>query len=202
MSHILVVEDNVRESERLCRLFSDDGYLVTAVSSAQEAEKELVSNRFFLVFLDISLSDKSGTYLVDLIKATTPSPHIVIQTGNPSVHLKQRFLEQGVSAYIVKATPEAKGEEILAIVRRLQLEPQTEKLGREYGIELQVFLDKCLPSESHGLILSSDRKPSACTSCGSREYMVKFSDAELLPPSVHGKITCKKCGALYPELLE
>ncbi len=92
MKDILVVEDGVKERERLRNLFTKEGYKVSACESVGEAEEELKTQNFRLAILDIGLSDKSGSYLFNSIKRLNKVTYIIIFTGNPSVHLKQRFI--------------------------------------------------------------------------------------------------------------
>ena len=92
MKDILVVEDGPQERERLERLFQNSGYSVQTCATVGEAERCLQTESYRVAILDIGLSDKSGSYLFNLLKRAGRSSYVVIFTGNPSVHLKQRFL--------------------------------------------------------------------------------------------------------------
>src|SRR5437016_4051940 len=113
MKDILVVEDGRKERDRLQALFSGAGYSVVACESVGEAEKYLTQEGFRLAILDIGLSDKSGSYLFNTIKRGGRVSYIIIFTGNPSVHLKQRFIDEGAVDYIVKGSPQAKNDLLL-----------------------------------------------------------------------------------------
>ena len=95
MRDILVVEDGANERDRLQRLFEASHFSVSVAESAQEAEALLGLGSYRLVVIDIGLGDKSGTYLFELLKRKGSFPYVIVLTGNPSVHLKQRFLDEG-----------------------------------------------------------------------------------------------------------
>jgi DNA-binding response OmpR family regulator len=198
MQDILVIEDGVQERERLVSLFSQAGYQVSSAESAEEAEKLLKSNRFRLSFLDIGLGDKSGTHLFQQMKKTGSVNYIVIFTGNPSVHLKQRFLDEGAANYIIKASPGAKNESLLELVTALLGAPIDIKAE---GLPLIDFLASCLNEESRELFLDENNNVSPCAECGGREFVVSFNHKTQLPPTVEGKVVCIGCGKeLDPEI--
>ena len=113
MKDILIVEDGLHERERLRKLFCEANFSVASAESVGEAEKLLSIEQFRLVILDIGLGDKSGSYLFQSIKRSGQVSFVVILTGNPSIHLKQRFLDEGAAAYIVKASAAAENEALL-----------------------------------------------------------------------------------------
>jgi len=113
MKDILIVEDGRQERERLEQLFSASGYSVSACESVGEAEKLLQRERYRLAILDIGLNDKSGSYLFSSLKQGDRASYVIIFTGNPSVHLKQRFLAEGAVDYIVKASLQAQNDNLL-----------------------------------------------------------------------------------------
>ena len=119
MKDILIVEDGLHERERLSRLFSGAQFSVECAENAEEAEHLLGAEKFRLVVLDIGLEDKSGSHLFQQIKSIEEPPFVIVLTGNPSAHLKQRFLDEGAAAYIVKASPAAANEALLSTVQSL-----------------------------------------------------------------------------------
>ena len=193
MKDILVVEDGTKERERLKNLFSKDGYNVSACESVQEAEEELKSNSFRLAILDIGLSDKSGSYLFNTIKRLNKVNYIIIFTGNPSVHLKQRFLEEGATDYIVKASVEAQNERFLARVKEIIGAPVKQS---SEGIDLRLFLSKYVSDVSRKLFFDETDKFPICKDCGGEKYVVVFNHKTQMPPEVIGQVVCEACGTM------
>ena len=198
MKDILIVEDGLHERKRLEKLFRNAKYLTVAAENAQEAEGLLRIDQFRLVILDIGLGDKSGSFLFQSIKRGESAPYIVIFTGNPSVHLKQRFLDEGAAAYVVKASADAENEALLALVKSLL---GSQELSANSGIPLHEFLRLYVDQSSRELFLDSDNQISRCTVCGAGEFVVSFSHKTQLPPSVEGRVVCVNCSSeMDPEI--
>ncbi len=193
MKDIIIVEDGLQERERLHKLFSEAGYRVHACEGVNEAERVLQNTSFRLAVLDIGLNDRSGSYLFNALKGAPSAPQIIIFTGNPSVHLKQRFLEGGAVDYIVKASPQAQNDAFLTRVRELLGEPSAETVD---GIELEMFLTQYVPEASRQLFLDANGDFPPCASCSSQSYVVTFGHQPQVPPEVFGQVVCAECGAL------
>lgn len=190
MKDILIVEDGKAERERLQRLFKEGGYSVVACENVQEAEHSLTAELFRLAILDIGLSDKSGSYLFNTIKRGGRVPNIIIFTGNPSVHLKQRFMEEGAVDYIVKASPQAQNESFMARVKEIIGDGQPVACE---GIDLESFLSRYVAASSRQLFLNMDNSVPGCKSCGSTNYQVVFSHHTQVPPEIVGQVVCAQC---------
>ncbi len=198
MKDILVVEDGKPERERLQKLFTQNGYAVMACESVTEAEEALKTEEFRLAVLDIGLGDRSGSYLFSLIKRDKRVSYAIIFTGNPSVHLKKRFIEEGAVDYIVKGSPEAQNEAFLGRVREIIGEAHSQAPA---NMSLEVFLERYVAPSSRDLFLDSKNNLPACASCGARQYLVTFSHQPQVPPDINGKVICASCGkGMDPEL--
>jgi DNA-binding response OmpR family regulator len=197
MKDILIVEDGRQERNRLDKLFSSVGYSVVACESVTAAEQVLERERFRLAVLDIGLGDKSGSLLFNKIKQNSGANYIIIFTGNPSVHLKQRFLDEGAADYIVKASPSARNESFLGRVQELIGDSTSEGAT---GMALDEFL-QYVSEKSRQLFLDVDDRIPPCGSCSSREYIVDFGSSAQMPPEVVGKVCCANCGhEMDPEI--
>ena len=137
MKDILIVEDGRQERTRLDKLFTEAGYRVVACESVTAAEQVLGRERFRLAVLDIGLGDKSGSLLFNKIQQNGAANYTIIFTGSPSVHLKQRFLDEGAADYIVKASPAARNDSFLSRVQELIGESVAEGPN---GMALEDFL--------------------------------------------------------------
>jgi DNA-binding response OmpR family regulator len=198
MQDILVVEDGLHERERLKKLFQQSNFSVSVAESVKEAEKLLDIDEFRLVVLDIGLGDKSGSHLFELIKRSSRVPYVIVLTGNPSIHLKQRFLEEGAVDYIVKASPQAENDSLLNKVKSLLGTVELESVN---GIPLADFLRLYLTQSSRELFLDSNNSIAPCSQCGSNDYTVTFAHKTQLPPIIEGKVLCTHCDReLDPEV--
>ena len=196
---ILIVEDGTQERDRLASIFTEAGYSVQAVASVADAESLLSGEQFRLAILDIGLSDKSGSYLFSTLRKDDRVEFIIIFTGNPSVHLKQRFLSEGAVDYIVKGSQQAQNDAIVARIKDL--------LGNAganmdtTGIALVDFVSKYVSEKSRSLFYDMDDTFPPCGSCGSRDYIVTFGHKAQMPPEVVGQVICSSCGAIMdPEI--
>lgn len=198
MRDILIVEDGEQERARLLKLFSEAGYTVQACETVTEAERATESEGFRLAILDIGLADKSGSHLFHTIKQGHRANHVIIFTGNPSVHLKQRFLDEGAVDYIVKASPQSTNGAFLGRVKEIIGEAKKRTVD---GIPLETFLSSYVTKNSRRLFLESDDTYPPCKSCHGREYVVTFSQKPQLPPTVYGSVLCIGCGRpMDPEV--
>jgi DNA-binding response OmpR family regulator len=198
MKDILIVEDGRQERERLEKLFGAAGYSVSGTETVGEAEVLLQKDHYRLAILDIGLSDKSGSYLFTTIKRGGKVTDIIIFTGNPSVHLKQRFISEGAADYIVKGTQQAGNENFIARVKEILGEPQG---ATSDGMELDSFLQKYVSQTSRQLFLDMDNSYPRCSGCGSQSYNVTFSHQPQMPPEISGLVVCAACGKpMDPEI--
>jgi DNA-binding response OmpR family regulator len=198
MEDVLIVEDGQVERDRLKDLFSSAGYGVVACSSVGEAEQVLLGAEFKLAFFDIGLNDRSGSYLFSSVKRSGKIANIIIYTGNPSGHLRQRFQREGASDYIVKGSSRASSEQLLERVKELIGEPQQRVVA---GVELTAFLRQFVPVKSWQLFFDSDGKVPPCNKCGAKEYVVTFAQQPQIPPEVNGIVVCAVCNhVMDPEV--
>ncbi len=194
MKDILIVEDNVEERERLRDIFTGKGYSVVCCDAAEKAEGVLATQGFRLVILDIGLGDKSGSYLFNQINALQQRPQIIIFTGNPSVHLKERFLQSGAVDYVVKGSADARKDAFLKRALELIGDPQS---GDSGGIDLEKFVSHYVAESSRNLFYDSSGTFAPCEGCGGTQYSVVFSHKPQLPPEIIGEIRCTQCGTIY-----
>lgn len=78
---ILLVEDEELIREALRELLAETGYRVRAVASAEEAEALLATERFDVLFTDISLPGESGAELACRARRRDPRLAIIIASG-------------------------------------------------------------------------------------------------------------------------
>ncbi|MCB0328760.1 MAG: response regulator [Bdellovibrionales bacterium] len=198
---ILIVEDSVRERERLQTMFTELGYQVSSCDSVSEAEKLFQKETIKCAVLDIGLTDRSGSVLFQSLKSAQPDCQVIIFTGNPSPYLKQRFLREGALAYVVKGSEAASNESFQRLVVSAIGDADAQTPIEAQGRPLEEFLRLFIPAQSQSLFFDTDGGFPPCGECGSREYLVTFSHEIQIPPFVKGKVYCSECGVqLDPTL--
>lgn len=109
---ILVVDDQRRWREVLQMLLEKDGYSVNTAENYEIAHKELKTQEFDLVTLDIRLEDRwhfnvQGLKLLQLIEEIWPMTKVIILTGYPE-SIREGFLDKHrVDALVLKVPPES-----------------------------------------------------------------------------------------------
>jgi DNA-binding response OmpR family regulator len=120
---VLIVEDNDAMANLMQRTLERDGWSVHRAANGKEA-KDLIGRVAppFLVTLDISLPDMSGTDLILHVKSTPGWERmpIVMVTGKPKDNAISWAVKTGTKAYLAKPF---KPEELRDCVRRTAREP-------------------------------------------------------------------------------
>lgn len=103
--HILLVDDEVTIRELLAQYLTRTGYRITAVGTAQEAEKVFASDPPALVITDLQLEESDGLVMIERMKAKLPNTPVILLTGvlfDPEVI--ESTISKKVSAYFQKTT--------------------------------------------------------------------------------------------------
>jgi two-component system copper resistance phosphate regulon response regulator CusR len=124
---ILVVEDEKRIADFLCRGLQGAGYAVDATLTGAEALEHLQSADYDMVVLDLGLPDMDGLKVLGKIRNRTLGPPVLILSARSGLEDRVKGLEQGADDYLVKPFAFV---ELLARVRALlrRGQPTPEKL--------------------------------------------------------------------------
>jgi DNA-binding response OmpR family regulator len=98
---VLMVEDDLDIRAALGRALAELGYLVHAVGTASAALREVVSQDFDLVLLDLGLPDLDGVAALRMLRAVSGVPVIVLtaRSGERSI---VAALDAGADDYVAK----------------------------------------------------------------------------------------------------
>ncbi len=99
---ILVVDDEESIRIVLSGGLERGGYQVDSAGSVEEARELLNENRYFLVYLDITLPDGSGFDLLESIKKRSSPPSVVIMTAQATMKNAISAMREGAFDYITK----------------------------------------------------------------------------------------------------
>jgi two-component system copper resistance phosphate regulon response regulator CusR len=124
---ILVVEDEKRIADFLCRGLEGAGYTVHSAQDGASALDHLQSAAYDLVVLDLMLPDMDGLAVLEKIRTRSPGPPVLILSARVGVDDRVKGLEQGADDYLVKPFAFV---ELLARVRALlrRGQPSPERL--------------------------------------------------------------------------
>jgi len=114
--HLLVVEDEVKLRDSICRGLSEENFAVCGVGTAEAADLALATDDFDAMVLDLRLPGKDGiTWLCEIRAAANTTP-VLILTARGSVDERVIGLESGADDYLVKPFAFA---ELVARIRAL-----------------------------------------------------------------------------------
>ena len=118
MVRILLVEDHDAIRRTLTRGLTENGAVVTAVSTAVEAIQALTLERPDAVLLDLGLPDLDGSDVLTMVRATSDVP-VVIGTARDDEREIVRLLDAGADDYLVKPFSAAHAmARVRAVLRR------------------------------------------------------------------------------------
>lgn len=117
---LLIVEDDARVADFLVRGLRAEGYLPTAVASAEDALPLLRQGRFDLALLDVMLPGQSGMELCQQLRAECLALPVLMLTAMGAVQERVAGLRCGADDYLTK--PFA-FDELLARVEALLRRP-------------------------------------------------------------------------------
>jgi len=117
---ILIIDDDKIVRTELKEALLDEGYHVTAVSSAKEALNKCNDNDYQIVFTDLIMPGMDGLNILKRIKENNPETHVVLITGFPSINTAVQSMKNGAFDYISKPF---KIDEIRKIIKNIITKP-------------------------------------------------------------------------------
>lgn len=111
---ILVVDDDKEVRAALTRIFSKEGYEVTAAANGEEAIELIGKNHFKLVITDLRMPGIGGLELLKKIKTNKPDTLVIILTAFCDDITYTDIRALGAYTYLCKPI---KKNEMLAIVK-------------------------------------------------------------------------------------
>ncbi|HWQ56260.1 MAG TPA: response regulator transcription factor [Bryobacteraceae bacterium] len=160
---LLVVEDEKRIADFLCRGLQGAGYAVDAAGSGSEALGLIHAADYDLVILDLMLPDMDGLAVLEKIRNRKAGPPVLILSARGGLDDRVKGLEQGADDYLVKPFAFV---ELLARVRALL------RRGQPAAERLQVA-DLTLDSVRRKVSRAGEAVDLAPKEFGILEYMMR-----------------------------
>ena len=120
---VLIVEDEPRLREMLCRAVSQMEFQPTAVSSAEEAVREMSHAPAGILIVDINLPGMNGLELCEIVRQRWPESHAIILTGHGTLGAAQSAIRLEVADFLTKPCTLAEIEAALGRALRRRMEP-------------------------------------------------------------------------------
>lgn len=99
---ILIVEDNQDMRTSLKEFLSEEGAIVTAVASAEDAIDAVDEKQFDIAIIDINLPGKSGFSLIEYVRSEGYNYPLIAMTARDEIVDKVKGFDLGLNDYIVK----------------------------------------------------------------------------------------------------
>jgi len=99
---VLVVDDEPRIRNSLTVCLEGDGYDVTGVGRGDDAQNEVQSQHFDLVFLDLRLGTASGMDLLPALLEAQPHLKVIVITAHSSIDSAVEAMRRGATDYLPK----------------------------------------------------------------------------------------------------
>lgn len=99
---ILIVEDEVELLDSMASYLKNEDFICEKASSFFDAEDKIVSFKYDIIILDITLPDGSGIDLLKLVKEQSSKTGVLIVSAKNSLDDKLKGLDLGADDYITK----------------------------------------------------------------------------------------------------
>ena len=104
LEHILVIDDDVTQTEILSHLLSKQGYRVSTATTCREGFDKVASERIDLILLDIGMPDGSGLVMCSQFSDSTATSDIpiIIVSGMEVSGIVRKARAAGCHYYVRK----------------------------------------------------------------------------------------------------
>ena len=93
--HLLIVDDEPGIRESLASILRDEGYLVDAVGSAEEALERVAAGELELILLDVWLPGMDGLEALSRIQSAAHPPAVIMISGHGTIETAVRATKLG-----------------------------------------------------------------------------------------------------------
>lgn len=102
MYKILVVEDDSRLNQAVCKYLNDNGYTAIGVLNAEDAYDAMYHTKFDLIISDIMMPEVDGFEFAEAVRLTDQTVPILFMTARDDMPSKSRGYSMGIDDYMVK----------------------------------------------------------------------------------------------------
>jgi len=102
MIHILVVEDDVKLNQIVCKYLNDSGYHAKGCFNPQEAYDLMYNSLYDLIISDIMMPEIDGFEFAQTVRELNKTIPILFVTARDDIMAKQKGFQLGIDDYMVK----------------------------------------------------------------------------------------------------
>ncbi|WP_315108899.1 response regulator transcription factor [Clostridium intestinale] len=102
MINILVVEDDIKMNQIVCRYLDDNGYNAKGCLNPREAYDSMYNNLVDLIISDIMMPEIDGFEFAETVRGINQTIPILFMTARDDIKSKQRGFSTGIDDYMVK----------------------------------------------------------------------------------------------------
>ena len=125
LHHVLVVDDDASMRHLLSVILADHGYEARAVSSGEDALRELAARDYDLVLTDVRMPGMGGLELLRRIQATDPDRLVIVMSAYGSPETALEAMKAGAYDWVSKPF---RPDEVILVLRKAE---ERERLARE-----------------------------------------------------------------------
>ena len=123
MIHILVVDDDEKLNQTICRWLNDSGFEAKTVLNASDAFEELYNSLYDLIISDIMMPGIDGFEFAEKVREVNKRIPILFVSAKDDLPSKQKGFQLGIDDYMVKPIELAELEmRVRALLRRANIE--------------------------------------------------------------------------------
>jgi putative nucleotidyltransferase with HDIG domain len=131
---ILIVDDDASVREVIAVLLREEGYLCTAVSSAEAGLDVAGQQEFPIVISDVRMPGKDGHWLLEQLRDAHPDTAVVMLTGFGDTEAAVECLRNGAADYLLKPP---KATELIRSIERALGRRRLELARTKYRLSLE-----------------------------------------------------------------
>jgi len=125
MIKILVVEDDVKLNQIVCKYLNDNGYHTKGCLNANEAFDLMYNNIYEMIISDIMMPGIDGFEFAETVREINKKIPILFMTARDDIMSKQRGFKLGIDDYMVKPVNfDELLMRIVAVLRRAKIEEE------------------------------------------------------------------------------
>lgn len=102
MINILVVEDDLKLNQIVCKYLNDSGYKAVGCESPREAYDLMYNSLYDLIISDIMMPEIDGFEFAETVRTLNKTIPILFMTARDDIMSKQRGFKLGIDDYMVK----------------------------------------------------------------------------------------------------
>lgn len=99
---VLVVDDEERFRNTMCKLLTVRGLTANAAGSGTEALEKLRNETYDVTILDVRMPEMSGVQVLAEIRKIDPEVEVIVMTGYASVDTAKEIIKLGAYDFLLK----------------------------------------------------------------------------------------------------